>query len=380
MAININRTDFFSTTRITRLVQTLASELENAQPLTFLNRTTIVPVLDDIEILGSYSGPIFAADIITEDAEAVIVEGGRFEMTAGLSSIPKIKLGKRVSESMIRRLAQLKQGIQLQGDQNLITGWELNFTRDLVTGVRHRMNALCAAMALDSHTYDRMGVKVSGSFGAPADLKVTLTGGDLWTAPTTATPLADIEALRQLASIKYGKTYTRATMSTSAFTKLTATDEFSERVRLFLRLEPSMFSMGLYSQESLQQIFTQLTGLQLEIEDSQMRVRELNGSSTQSRYMPAHQVILSNSADDNNTSAYDFANGIVTESVVAPLIAGAPDFGGEQVGPVAYYDGNISLNPPDLVAWAVARGFPRKHDKYSTAVLTVAASEAAILT
>jgi hypothetical protein len=85
---------------------------------------------------------------------------------------------------------------------------------------------------------------------------------------------------------------------------------------------------------------------------------------------------LSFTGDDGQSSAYDFANGIVTESIVAPLIAGAPDFGGEQVGPVAFYNGNRELNPPDLRAWAVARGFPRKHDKYATAVLTVAATEA----
>jgi hypothetical protein len=379
MTVNINKTDFFSATRITTLVQTLANELENSQPLTFLNRTAVVPVLDDIEILGSYSGPIFAADLITDDAEAVVVEGGRFETTASITSIPKIKLGQRVSESMIRRLSQLKQGITLQGDAGLVTGWEFDFTKKLVIGVRHRQNALCAAMALDVHTYDRFGVKISGSFGAPADLKVVLIGGDLWTAPTTATPLADIEALRLTATTNYGKAYNRITMSTAAFLKLTKTDEFSERLRLFLRLEPSMFSLGLYSTASLENIFTQMTGLQLELEDSQMRVREANGNNTQNRYLPAHQVILSNTGDDNNSSAYDFANGIVTESVVAPLIAGAPQFGGEQVGPVAYYDGNISLNPPDLVAWAVMRGFPRKHDKQATAVLTVGTDEASIL-
>jgi hypothetical protein len=111
MAINMNKIDFFSTTRITRLVQTLANELEISQPLTFLSRTKVVPVLDDIEILGSYSGPIFAADLITEDAEAVIVEGGKLEVTASVTSIPKIKIGQRVSESMLRRLAGLKQGI-----------------------------------------------------------------------------------------------------------------------------------------------------------------------------------------------------------------------------------------------------------------------------
>jgi hypothetical protein len=110
-----------------------------------------------------------------------------------------------------------------------------------------------------------------------------------------------------------------------------------------------------------------------------MRVRNAKGTSTQSRYLPGHQVLLSNTQDDLNGDSYDFANGIVTESIVAPLIAGAPDFGGEQVGPVAFYNGNRELNPPDLRCWAVARGFPRKHDKYATSVIQIAESEAAVV-
>jgi hypothetical protein len=381
MAITINRTDFFSTTRITRLVQTLANELEISQPLTFLNRTAIVPVVDDIEILGSYSGPIFAADLITEDAEAVVVDGGRFEVSASVTSIPKIKIGARVSESMIRKLTNLKQGIELVGDSSLITGWELNFAKNLVTGVRHRMNALCAAMMLDNHTYDRLGVKIAGSFGAPSDLKVTLLTTKRWIAANNATmtPISDLETLKRLALTKYGKTYDRVTMSTEAFANITASTEFAERARLFLAIEPSMFSLSLLSQERQEEVFRGITGLNLELEDAQMRVREQGGSSTQTRYLPHNQVLLSFTGDDGDSGAYDFANGIVTESIVAPLIAGAPDFGGEQVGPVAYYNGNRELNPPDLRAWAVARGFPRKHDKYATAVIQIADSEAEVL-
>jgi hypothetical protein len=376
--INMTKTDFFSTTRITRLVQTLANELEVSQPLTFLNRTPIVPVLDDIDILGSYSGPIFAADLITEDAEAVVVEGGRMEINATVATIPKIKIGQRVSESIIRRLTQLQQGVQLAGDTSVITGWELDFADTLVRSVRQRMNALCAAMMLDNHTYDRLGVKLSGTFGAPSALKLTLAGADKWIPANAATmtPVDDLQMLVQTASVDYGKNFNRVTMSTLAFNRITASAEFAERVRLARGLEPSMFSLSPYDTANLKNLFTQVTGLQLELEDNTMRVRNANGSQTQSRYLPANQVLLSDSNDDGNRAAFDFANGIVTESIVAPMIAGAPDFGGEQVGPVAFYNGNRELNPPDLRCWAVARGFPRKHDKNATAVITVAATEA----
>lgn len=374
MAVNLSKIDFFSTTRITRLVQTLANELEINAPLTFLNRTPVVPVLDDMEILGSFSGPIFAADLITEDAEAVVVEGGKFEMTAGISTVPKIKIGARVSESIIKRLRLMQQGIEIAGDASLITGWELQFAQNLVTGVRQTMNYLCAGMMLDGVVYDRLGYKISSGFGTPSELKVTLVGGQQWISPTnnaTMTPITNLQQIAQGVAPTLGKTYNRVTMATETFQRIVGSDEFLERVRLYLKLEPTQFTLNMYDVANLKNLFQGITGMQLELEDTTFRVRNTDGTSTVQRVLPANKVILSNTADDNNAQAFDFANGIVTETIVAPLIAGAPDFGGEQVGPVSYYTGNRELNPPDLRGWAVASGFPRKHDKTATAILTV---------
>lgn len=373
MAVQLSKIDFFSTTRITRLVQTLANQLEINAPLTFLNRTPVVPVLDDLEILGSFSGPIFAADLITEDAEAVVVEGGKFEVTGGLSNIPKIKIGARVSESIIKRLSLLKRGIEISGDAELITGWELQFAQNLVTGVRQTMNYLCAGMMLDGVVYDRLGYKISSGFGTPSALKVALVDRQQWTSGNTSTmtPITNLQQMCQGVAPTLGKTYNRVTMATTTFQRIVVSDEFLERVRLLLRLEPTQFTLNMYDVANLQNLFVQVTGLQLELEDTTFRVRNTNGTSTVQRVLPENKVILSNTGDDNNSQAYDFANGIVAETITAPLIEGAPNFGGEQVGPVSYYTGNRELNPPDLRAWAVASGFPRKHDKLATAILTV---------
>lgn len=373
MAVNITKTDFISNVRINRLVQTLASELEIAQPLTFLRRTPLVNVLDELEILGSYSGSIFAADLITDDAEAVVVDSGRYEMTGRVTAIPNIKIGARVSQSMMNKLAQLARGIELDGQQDLITGWENQLAQNLVTGVRQTMNYLCAGMMLDGIVYDRLGVKISSGFGTPADLKQTLTGTREWITANVATmkPIEDLQFMTQSVAPTLGKSYNRVTMSTVAFQKIIASDEFAERVRLFLRLEPTQFSLNIYDVPNMQTMFQSITGLQLELEDTTFKVRNTNGTSTTQRVLPENKVILSNTNDDNSPLAYDFANAIVDETIVAPLIEGAPDLGGPQVGPVSYYRGNLELNPPDLRAWAVAKGFPRKHDKLATAILTV---------
>ena len=371
--VSITKTDFFSNIRINRLVQTLASKLELDAPLTFLNRTPLVNVLDDTEILGSFSGSIFAADLITDDAEAVVVDSGRFELTGRVSTIPNIKIGARVGQGMIHRLQLLKRGIELDGNAELITGWELQLAQNLVTGVRQTMNYLCAAMVMDSFVYDRLGVKISGGFGTPSELKQTLISGRVWSSGNVSTmrPIEDLQYMVQGVAPTLGKSFNRVTMATSTFQLIVASDEFAERVRLYLRLEPSQFALNPYDVANLQNLFQAITGLQLELEDTTFRVRNTNGTSTSQRVMAANKVILSNTADDNNSQAFDFANAIVDETIVAPLIDGAPNLGGPSVGPVSYYRGNPELNPPDLRAWAVAKGFPRKHDKLAHAIITV---------
>lgn len=371
--MQVSKTDFLSNIRIQRLVQTLANELELKAPLTFLNRTPVVPVLDDTEILGSYSGPIFAADLITDDAEAVVVEGGKFEITGRVSAIPNIKIGARVGQGMLNRLNWLKRGIELDDSKDLITGWELNLATNLVTGVRQRMNQLCAAMMLDGITYDRLGFKLNAGFGTPSELKQTLVGNRQWTTGNAATmlPITDLQYMAQSVAPSLGKSFNRVTMATVAFQKIIASDEFAERVRLFLRMEPDQFLMNPYDVENMKKLFFQVSGLNLELEDTTFRVRNTNGTSTSERVMPDNKIILSSTSDDNNSQAFDFANAIVDETIVAPLIDGAPDLGGPRVGPVSYYRGNPELNPPDLRAWAVSKGFPRKHDKLATSIITI---------
>jgi hypothetical protein len=88
---------------------------------------------------------------------------------------------------------------------------------------------------------------------------------------------------------------------------------------------------------------------------------------------PINKVGLSNSGDDNDPTAYDFANGITTESIVSGLVKNEMlgTIGGPTRGPIAYATAPSDLNPPQVVYWGVARGFPRKYRLQATAVLTV---------
>jgi hypothetical protein len=368
---------FLEQANIGTLVQTLQTDLDMARPLTFLSRIPIVNAEDD-EIFGRYSGQVFAADIITDDQEAVVYEGGQLE-TYRRGAIPKLKIGSRIGESMIRRLHRLSSNLTLAGpDQDLITGWENDLATRLVQGLRVRQNMLACAMMLDSLVYDRLGVRVTSGWGKPADLKVTLSGGDRWstdsgsTANTAATPLADIRSLIKTAQIEYGQPYDRITLARKTFDFIVQTDEFFDAAKFLYRFDIPTGALDLTNTPNMITLFQALTGLTVEIEDNTYKERVAGGKIKSTRVLPTNNVMLSNSADDGDSSVMDFANGVVIEPIVAAIMSA--DAGeastGDQYGPYAYYTGNQNLNPPDLACFATLRGFPRSHVTTATAVIT----------
>jgi hypothetical protein len=121
----------------------------------------------------------------------------------------------------------------------------------------------------------------------------------------------------------------------------------------------------------MQDLFRAMTGLEIEIDDSTYRERNGAGNNVMTRNLPKNYVLFSNSADDGNTNVFDYSNGTIIESLVAPLGNAAirEAIGGEQRGPFAYYNVPADLNPPSLVCWAVQVGWPRKHVPEATARL-----------
>lgn len=361
---------------INTLVKTLQTDVEVSNPYTFLSRLPIVDT-ENGEVFGTYAGQVFAADVIADDQEAVIVESGSIQ-TFRAGQIPKVKLGSRVGEGMIRQLQNLSDSVNItDGDATLITGWENQMALRLVEGIRTRMNVLACAMMLDDVSYDKLGIKIDGTWGTPSDLKVDLdiSAGDGWTTANaaTATPIADIREMLRVAAT-YGQAYDRITMARSLFLALTGTDEFRDNVNFLYRFEVPAGAMP-SSVRTLADLFEGMTGLKLELEDNTFRERNDVGNNVMQRVFPEDKVLFSNSSDDGNASVMDYSNGTVIESLVAPLANAAirEAVGGEQRGPYAYYNCNPTLNPPDLVAWAVQAGWPRKHVPEATATFTMVA-------
>src|SRR5206468_2851414 len=93
------------------------------------------------------------------------------------------------------------------------------------------------------------------------------------------------------------------------------------------------------------------------------------GTITTTRALPTGTVLLSRRQDEGDGSMMDMANGVPTESIVAGLTGSYPGLTAGMYGPIGYWTRRQDLNPPDVVAWAVSKAFPRKFQPESTAVL-----------
>lgn len=356
---------FLDSARINKIVLTLADQLEMEQSLVFLERTPVINA-DDDEIVGKFKGQVYAADIIADDQEAVVYESGSFDFYT--TSIPNLKVGQRVGQTMINRLNRLKKNTPIGTDLQFFKDWQNQMAESLVMGIRQRMNALIVAMQLDSLSYDRLGVKLSNAtWGMPSDLKATVS--TTWDDASNSTPITDLQImLTETAPDTYGEQYNRVTMSSKAFRYLTQTTEFQNRIKGELRYAFGAGQINTRDTGQMRQLLANIINAEVEIYDGTFWTRANNGAKTRERYLPNNKVLLSNTNDDNNRSTMDFANGVVTESIVQGIIG---EGGGEAFGPISYYTANENLNPPDLTAWAVGRGFPRRHRESATAVLTV---------
>jgi hypothetical protein len=371
--VSTNAYPVLRSTRINGIMQALQDVRELPADLIALNRTPVVDASDG-EIMGRFVGRVLIADLLLDDQRAATYSTGKLQLES--TSAPKMKIGQTLSEKQVKELYELQQaGLN---DNGLLTNFENWVIDALLLGVRQRMEALIIAMWLDSYTYDRFGVKIDGAtWGTPADLKVSTAVA--WTDSVNATPVNDVWTLKRLARIRYGKNYRRLTMSTQAFLYMIATTEFQNKARTLLAPNVSFVNLNTANLDDMQALASRVMGMQLEFYDTRYWQQQANGETISRNFLPVNKVVLSDPGDDNKPMVMDFANGIVTETVVAQMVSGANSMlgslGGPQRGPVAYATANPQLDPPEITYWGVGRGFPRKYELQATAVLTVGTFE-----
>jgi hypothetical protein len=358
--------------RFKLIIQTAASKLDaTGWPMLFLDRVPVVDAFDS-ELFGRYTQKLIAADLVANDQQAVVEEAGQIQLLT--HELTNIKRGVRLGQHLLNRLDQIREyGTVLPRDTAAIDDLFFDIGKNLVLGVKQRLNQLACAMLCDSLHYDRRGIKLDLSWGMPANLKVV--AGTTWDQ-TTATPLTDILTVAdQTAVDAYGMTFNRVTMSSKAFTYMTSTTEFVNKAKIMFGFDYGTGGLNVADRPAMQKIAGRLLEKTVEIYDAVLVEKNEDGTTTRTRVLPQNKVLLTNDAYDKNGTYYDIGNGVVTESLVSALAGEAPGgvptgmAGGRELGPVGYYEAR--MNPPDLTAWAVQRAFPRKYVPESSSVLVV---------
>lgn len=360
----LNNGRWISSLRFNRLVQETASRLEAAQDLIYLRRCGPLVQVSPDELAGEWKGTIYAGDVITNDARAVVVDAG--ELSMHRNNIPNIKIGKFVPQNQLTQLDALNRGQGDGADRVFAGNWEDRMAADCVTGNQQRLNALACGMMRDSVIYDRWKVKIVGGFGMPANQKITVQID--WSNPA-AQGVTDIREAIKTARVENGIVLNHMDLSQVAFDYLTAQTQFQDLAKLFIRFDIPAGAFDRGNQPLMVRYAEGILGITLYIDDSTFKTQNADGSETKSRYLPINEAILSNRNDHGRGTAYHIGNTIVDESIVASIVGGTRGIGGRQVGPVSYFTGPPDLNPPNVTIWSVYKAFPQKLEKASTARL-----------
>lgn len=355
-------------TKFGRIIQKQAAYSEIDEPLVFLQRTAVVPA-EDSEIVGRFSGKVYAADVIADDATSAVYSAGQLKFAE--HGIVNLKIGARLGQSLLNQLNALD--LNLGGvDTGLLGDSMQRVAQSLLKGVRQRANSMICGLFLDSYSYNRGGIKIEGSFGTPSDLKATPLVP--WTDKANARPIKDLQDMRDYAQDTYGEVYDTLILPRADLQLIYETAEFAS---LWKGMN-NYFDVDAVINPLDPRIKSALPGLlgipNIILSDANFKVQNANGIDSSSRVHPLGKVILTAQSHFNNPESFDWANGLVTEGLVASLTGTNIGFGAGTRGPVGYIvPENIHMDPPALLAFATQRGFCRKHNETMNAVLTVRA-------
>lgn len=333
----------------------------------WLSRIPVVFAYDE-EIMAYYQNRLTIASIIADDQRAPVRAANPIRLEQG--KIPNLKHGRLLTQAMLNVLQRIEVGNASRRDSGVFEDYLVTEVTNLRDGVAARMEYLLTAMLIDSLTYDEKGIKFSSTWGMPSDLKVTVS--PLWTAPTTATPIKNIQAVRTVGREKYGMAFDRISMSSADFDLMVATTEFQNKSQLYGQYAFPANSFPVEDRFLMGDLAGRILGMTIELDDRQVWVEAADGSQSALRYQPTGKVILTASSQDGDAGTWDFANGTVTETLRGTVPNAIGEFPNEMEGPVGYYTGaDPNGNPPGLIGWGCARGFPRRHQKAASASLTV---------
>lgn len=359
---------FVNNAKLTSIIRTLADTLENNQRLTFLARCAVTDVASNSEIFTRFKDTSSAAEIIGLDQKAPVRGAAVMEFIN--TNFAKIKKGTHMDENTWVRINDLVNSGSGQVS-DFFRQWLFNQQRTLLNDVRQRINQMIAAMHIDYMNYSRLDIDMRNvSWGMPAGLKPVASVS--WDDANNSTPITNMQTLiNEIAPNQFGEMYNRITMSTRAYNFLVNSAEFRNRYSGEVRFAFTSGQVNTANPSMLRQAIAAILGVdEVEVTNESYREENADGTNVRKNYLPDNKVLFSNTADDKNEAAYDFANGFVPEATSGAFM-GEEGFGTNQRGPISYMTAPEDMNPPTVTLWAAAYGFPRKKRDTCTAVLTV---------
>lgn len=289
-------------------------------------------------------------------------------------AVPKIKLGARVGDGMVRRITK---NDKTENDKELLEGWRKLLAERIADGLKTRMNIQACEAQLESRT-----VHVEHPWNLP-----------------TATPIRDVRNFVKAT----GRKYNRITVAGTTLKLVFDGPEFrNARAEYGALFDESVRNLSFGENV---QLFAKLTKVFVEVDDTTYWQAEETGARRRYRVLPENKIIFSCTHDDNNPEIADFALTIVSSAFesYAPQAYEGPD----RDSPVAYFkitsfsdeekeaqlamlhlrileEENvenlvfleeerklIEAKTEEIIAWGVAQGAPRKHSGDYTACLEV---------
>lgn len=123
--------DMFRAGRVNAILQALEPLDNLPQTLRFLNRTAIVPALDG-EIMARFTGRVQIADIISDDAEALVYQAGKFTFES--MTVPNIKHGASLTQEMLNQLSGLAGGAS--DPDGIFSSYEARTLSNILLGIQ----------------------------------------------------------------------------------------------------------------------------------------------------------------------------------------------------------------------------------------------------
>jgi hypothetical protein len=344
------------------MVRDQADAIAIAKPLVYADYIPVVDAADE-EVMAKWTGAAFAADIIADDGEAQVEDGGT--VSASSQAIPNFKHGRRFNQAQIERWKRIARRIATGRDRDQYRNWQRRTADELLLGIRQRRNYVAAGVMNDGLVYDRFGVKLTGNWAMPAGLKINSVV--TWDTHATATPVTDVhQAQNYRAQQGDGGTFDVGIMSLAAYSHLIQCTQFINMIQGQLGFAVTAGSFAPEDPRMYEFARNILRLKRIILDDSTYTVRNAAGTKVTARYSPIPNVLLTTEAAKGNSSEWDFANATVTESGEIDGIA-------EQAGPFGFITRPPELNPPQRTYWAVQRGWYRKHNDYACARIVTGA-------